>query len=235
MKFIKIGIAMVLLGGAMFGSARAQDTASANKSPFSFNTDLVTSYVWRGSLLNNMPNLQPYFSYTKGGFQCGAWGSVSATGDFSEVDLSASYTLSKFNFLVTDYYVLSDFPDKNYFDYWDNTTGHSLEGSLSFDGVDKFPLKLSASAFFYGNDKDTLGKTYYSTYIEAKYSFSNLDVFVGFTPMKGSYADGAGVVNAGITLNKEIKITDHFSVPAFISLITNPAKENVFLVAGFTF
>jgi len=216
-------------------SVRSQDTSHVKKSPLSFNTDIVTSYLWRGLLFSGMPNIQPYFSFSKGGFQCGSWGSVSATGDYSEIDLSASYMLGNFNLLATDYYVLSDFPNANFFDYSNKTTGHSIEGTLSFEGTEKIPLTILASVYLYGADKDTLGENYYSTYFEACYSFSNLDVFVGITPWKGLYSDGAGVINAGLKLNKEIKITDKFSLPAFISLVANPRAEKLYLTAGVTF
>jgi hypothetical protein len=40
------------------------------------------------------------------------------------------------------------------------------------------------------------------------------------------------VVNLGITVSKEIKISDSFSLPLTTSFIINPQAENVFLVLG---
>ncbi len=213
----------------------AQDSLSKKKSPFSFNTDLVTSYVWRGQEFSRTPNLQPYLTFKKGGFQFGSWGSGSISGDYKEVDLFASYTLSNFSITATDYYSFYGYPKENYFDYSKNTTIHLFEGSISFLGTKKFPLTILASAFIYGLDKDTKGNNYYSSYFEAGYSFSNINVIIGVTPKKGYYGSGMGVVNAGIKLNKEIKITNTYSIPASISLLCNPMSEKIFLVAGFTF
>ena len=163
----------------------AQD--SLTKKPFSFNTDLVSSYVWRGSLVDQTPNLQPYFSFSKNNFECGSWGSVAVNGDYSELDLYAAFAPGKFAFMVTDYYVLSDNPEKNYFDYANKSTSHTIEGSVGFTVSEKVPLTLSANTYFYGsdNDSDTSGTRLYSSYVEASYSFSNLDLILGVTPWKG--------------------------------------------------
>jgi hypothetical protein len=39
-------------------------------------------------------------------------------------------------------------------------------------------------------------------------------------------------VNLGLTVSKDIKITDKFALPVFGSFITNPEAENVFFVFG---
>jgi len=41
-----------------------------------------------------------------------------------------------------------------------------------------------------------------------------------------------GVINLGLTVSKDIKITDKFTLPVFGSFITNPESENVFFVFG---
>jgi len=43
-----------------------------------------------------------------------------------------------------------------------------------------------------------------------------------------------GFVNIGITLSKEITISDDFSLPVCCSLITNPQAENIYMVFGFS-
>jgi hypothetical protein len=58
---------------------------------------------------------------------------------------------------------------------------------------------------------------------------------VGFTPFEGYYGTSLGVVNAGINAHKEFKITEKFQLPVFVSLITNPQKENIYFVAGVGF
>jgi len=48
----------------------------------------------------------------------------------------------------------------------------------------------------------------------------------------GENSDDFGIVNLGITLAKEIQITDKFSLPVSGSLITNPTAESIFIVFG---
>lgn len=232
--FYKI-LASTIFFGVLITHAYAQDSLSKKESPFSFNTDIVSSYIWRGSMISNVPNIQPYFSFSKKGIEIGSWGSAAINGDYSELDIYAAYTFKTFKLLVTDYYVFSGYDDENYFSYANNKTAHSFEGTLSFTGTDKLPLKILAATFFYGYDKNISGNNYYSTYFEATYSFKDIDIILGATPSEGLYADDAGLVNAGFTAHKEIKITEHFSIPSTFSLMANPSAEKVFFVAGFTF
>jgi hypothetical protein len=214
-------------------SAEAQDSIAKKKSPYSLNSDFVTSYLWRGMQISNVPNIQPYMSFAKGGFQAGAWGSLSINGEYSELDLNVSYTIRNLVLTVSDYFVLSDYQG-DYFNYSNNTTGHSFEGSIMFKGTEKLPLQILAATFFYGSDVDYYGKRYYSTYFEATYSFPEIDLILGVSPWKSIYSSGFGVVNTGLRLNKEIKITKDISIPVNLSIIANPVDENIFLVAGFT-
>ena len=47
--------------------------------------------------------------------------------------------------------------------------------------------------------------------------------------------DGFAVTSLSLTASKEIAITDKFSLPVFGQVTFNPAKEDVFLVFGFSF
>ncbi len=71
-----------------------------------------------------------------------------------------------------------------------------------------------------------------STYFELVYSFSILDIFLGAG--KGFYTtDGKfNIVNLGISVSKNIKITEKFSLPVSASFITNPQAEKVHFVFG---
>jgi hypothetical protein len=217
------------------GSLIAQDSLK-NESTLSVNADLVSRYVWRGSILGDAkPNIQPYITFCKSGFSAGAWGSSSVGGNYNEVDLFASYNIKYFTLLVTDYFTDYEAASKmHYFDYGDSTTLHSFEGALSFDGTEKIPLKILAAVYFYGYDKDSLGENYYSTYLEAAYTASihetEVGISLGFTPMEGLYGSEPGVVNIGISALREIKITDKFSLPVQGSLIVNPQTENIWFV-----
>ncbi len=93
--------------------------------------DIVSRYVWRGLDYGASPNIQPTLSLTAGGFEVGGWGAISTLGTYSEVDLYAKYTISKFSLGVTDYFFPGDgVPSSDGLKYynWDNTTtGHSKE------------------------------------------------------------------------------------------------------------
>jgi len=138
---------------------------------------------------------------------------------------------------VTDYF----FPDatvsmNDYFDYQDTTTGHIFEANVGFNGTEKVPLYFNANYNFYGADKDD------SWYFELGYNGTckivDYSLFVGATTGKGIYltpgADGFSVVNVGLGVSKDIRITEKWSLPVFAQLITNPQAQNIFFVFGFS-
>lgn len=173
-------------------------------------------------------------------------------GHYAECDLFVAYTVKWFTIGVTDYFFpngLSPNNGNNYFNYKKGVTGHTFEGNLSFNGTEKLPLTFSANMLFYGNDpgKDSTGaytdtdKNNFSTYFEAAYTFNiskinvSLKPFIGGIPFGSAwYGDKAGIVNLGLTASKAIKITEHYSIPVYTSIITNPQKESIFLVFGLT-
>ena len=240
------------------------ETKTAQPAAFSFGADVVSRYVWRGTDFGNSPAIQPNVSFSVAGFKIGAWGSYSfgpyskkindsttmTVGNFVESDLSISYTLKGFTVMVTDYFFpnpLSPNVDNNYFNYKNETTGHTFEASLSYAGPDKFPIQLYAGMHFYGDDKcqDSTGvcgagdKNNYSIYLEAAYQFTvkgiGVKPFIGGIPYESSwYGPSAGIVNLGVTVSKSIKITDSFSLPLYTSIITNPQSQSVFFVFGLT-
>ncbi len=215
---------------------------TANGQGFKVGSDFVSRYVWRGMDFANSPSIQPTLSYTtKCGFEIGYWGAYSTTAvNYQETDLYLSYTIKDvISITVTDYF----FPmgdslsiNNHYFEYGEDKTGHILEGNLTFNGLKNFPVYLSLNYNLYGADKDN------SFYGEIGYNGSvgtyEYSVFLGVTPGKGIYlpdgSDEFSVVNVGLTISKEVKITDTFSLPVMGSLIFNPQAENIFLVFGFS-
>ncbi|HRW96680.1 MAG TPA: hypothetical protein P5104_04055 [Bacteroidales bacterium] len=209
---------------------------SQSEGNFDLGADFVSRYVWRGSDFANSPSIQPYVSYSVKSFQAEIWGAFATTTDYQEVDLVLSYMINEmFTFQLTDYF----FPNgtnfnNNYFDFSKKTTGHLMEGTIAFEGTDEIPLRVSANYNFYGNDPDK------SWYFEMGYSGTvsefSYEIFLGATPGKGVYlpdgSDGFKIINTGFSLSKEIKITDHFSLPVSGALIVNPQAENLFFVLG---
>jgi len=173
-------------------------------------------------------------------------------GNYSEIDLYLSYTYRWFTIMVYDNFAMDGLnPNKGnrYFDWNTKTTGHTLEAILSFDGTEKVPLQVLFSLFFYGEDKtkgeDGLygsgNKNNYSTYFELAYTFDispigvELEPFIGGTSSGGSwYGPYGGIINVGLFARKDIRITQSYSLPVEIALITNPQSQSAFLVFGIT-
>jgi hypothetical protein len=196
------------------------------------------------------------------GFKAGFWGSyglgqyskqindtvVVNMGNYAEFDFYLSYTLKGFTIMAYDYFLpnsLDPNSGNRYFDFKNNTTGHTIEVCISWAGPEKFPLQLFAGTLVYGADKgkDSTGvygagnDNNFSTYFEAAYQFNvkgfGVKPFIGGIPFGSSwYGPSAGIINAGCTVSKSIPITKDYSLPVFGSIITNPQAESVFLVFG---
>lgn len=223
----------------------AQD---ASTKTLKVNADFVSSYIWRGTICDLSPNIQPTLAFNKGGFEIGAWGSTNLSGTYKELDLYALYSLKGFTIGVFDYYWPTTWSEQNYFKYDKEITGHIFEGMLKYTGPEKLPLTITAANWFYGDDKFSAadypddsskwGNNRYSTYFELLYplkiSDNKLEVFIGMTQQKGYYGDGLGIINAGFTGYRDIKITDNFTLPVKASIITNPQAEKIYFVLGIT-
>ena len=228
--------------------------------------DLISRYIFRGTDYGNSPAIQPNFSFSVCGFKIGAWGSYGFSswsrkindstiinmGNYAEFDLSISYTFKWFTIGLTDYFFpnpLNPNEANNYFNYKNATTGHAMEGSLSFAGPENFPIQVFVGTFFYGADKckDSacvygMGReNNYSTYIEIAYIFKithagvDMKPFIGATPFGSSfYGKNAGFINVGFTATKSIRFSDKFSLPVYVTLAANPSSQNVFFVFGLT-
>lgn len=233
--------------------ARQDEKGPSNPVQFNLGADLVSRYIWRGKDYGNSPAIQPNISFSFAGLKIGAWGSYGViyrenTGNYSEFDPYISYTWKWFTIGVTDYFYPNGITPNNnnrYFNYNSKTTGHTFEGSLTFTGPIKFPLQVYAGTLFYGADKgkDSTGvyelgtKNNYSTYFEVSYPFLvkgiGVKPFVGSIPFgSGWYGTYGGVVNAGLTLSKSIKISKEYELPVYASVISNPQAQSVFLVLG---
>ncbi len=228
---------------------------SQDESPISLTTDIYSRYVWRGTDFGSSPSIQPGFEFAKSGFTIGAWGAYTTNINFpaqeADIYLGYSFLNEMLSITVTDYFFPTDGAENSYFDYGNSTT-HFFEASLSFNGTDDLPISFLVGTVFYGNDKDRNNDNRFSTYCELAYSPEikgmPFSVFCGLNllapadedlnmlvPVNGLYGNKAGVVNLGVSATKNIDITEKFTLPLSVSIITNPMKGNLFLVAGFSF
>lgn len=246
MKKSLVCISILLFACSMVNSQSAVAKDNLERSRFSFDlgADLVSRYIWRGMPLSLNSNIQPFVSVSHSNFSFGAWGSYSFSSGYSETDLFLTYDIGSFTFGIYDYFNEdeSDLSFNDYGNFRNNDTidtPHTLEGSLTFNGTDDFPFSLTVATFFYGADKDENNKNFYSTYLEAAYTLSldesEIRFFLGGTPGKGYYSEKAAIVNTGVTVSHNLKISDSFSLPVYTSLVVNPDADDVFLVLGLTF
>jgi hypothetical protein len=234
-------LTLLLFSGIYIFAQDSTDT-DEKKMEIDFGADLVSSYIWRGIQFSEGPNIQPGIALKKGEFECGIWGSSNFTTNFYEIDLFASYTLKGFTIGIVDYFLMDNNAintKSNYFDYSKNTTNHFIELSIGYENPGKYPFRLMVSSFVYGADRDLNNNNYYATYIEFGYILNteklNFDFFIGGTINDNFvYLNDKGIIYLGFKVEKGIEINDKFSLPVYLSFVTNPVRENVFLVFGIT-
>ena len=202
--------------------------------------DVVSSYIWRGQDLGSV-SLQPTLGVAYKGLSLTAWGSVglSDPADTKEFDLTLGYTAGGFNIGITDYWFNSGLdPENRYFKYDAHGTNHVFEANIGYDfGLASVQWYTNIS----GNDganKD--GKRAYSSYVEANVPFKLASVdwtaTAGAVPFATDFygTNGFAVTNLALKAEKEIKVTDTFSIPLFGQVVANPCSQKAYLVLGFT-
>jgi hypothetical protein len=255
----KIQLTICLIAILCMTSIQARSQATV-----SFGADLMSRYIWRGLDLGGpSPSIQPglKFSYTTKNeihnITVGAWGAYCFSGTVNEeIDMFASYTLyNMVSLTVTDYFFpgLNTGEKNKYYVYSADSTGHVFEGAISFNGTKKVPITFMFAMNFYGNDArkmindSTEGKIVMSKYIEVGYKHSfklfDFNAWIGaaldkpvpeYSPVGYYQNTRAGIINIGIKAAKNIKITEHYSLPVQCQLITNPMQQKIWLVFGFT-
>ncbi|MFN3556314.1 MAG: TorF family putative porin [Bacteroidales bacterium] len=214
---------------------------SKGQGPVTVETELVSSYVWRGIQFSPSPAIQPALTFSSGNetFFAGAWGSFSLGRYFSEIDLFAGFSAGAFTFSVYDYFVLPDTEEYNYFDFRRTHTGHALEGVIEFTGPENFPVEVTWGTFFYGDDLTEDEKPMFSSYLEVCYPFElgdhSLSVFAGLTPWQSMYAEKAALVNVGLSATRSLQVNQSYSIPLTASLMVNPWDKKTWFVLAVGF
>ncbi|MCB2194316.1 MAG: hypothetical protein KQH79_00555 [Bacteroidetes bacterium] len=202
--------------------------------------DFRTMHIWRGSATSYTPTFEPSFEITRNNYTTGIWFAQSIDGNYTELDLYFSYNVKNFSFTIYDYYCPPSIEtSKEITNYDKYTTKHTIELNAAFNGTKQLPIKLLVATMVYGDDINSdNNKNYYSTYVELGYSTvideNALDIFVGFNTFESYYGDDFGIVNAGLTTSRNLKIYKSFEVPVQASIITNPMANSLFLNFGFT-
>ena len=215
-------------------------TTHAQEIETTISGDIVSNYIWRGQDLGNV-SLQPTLGIGYKGFSLSAWGSVglSDPADTKEFDLTLGYTVGGLNIGITDYWFNAGLdPENRYFKYDAHGTNHVFEANIGYD------FGLASVQWFTniaGNDgvnKD--GKRAYSSYVEVAVPFKVATVDWTATAGAVPYATdfygttGFAVTNVSLRADKEIKVTDSFSIPVFGQVTGNPCSQKAYLVFGIT-
>ena len=197
-----------------------------------FGSDIMSSYVWRGTQFGGGAHIQPWMELNFGSFTGGFWGSFPTTnnGGGNELDLYLSYSFKNYEtkekfleFTLTNY----SFPLEN----GTYKPGEGLFETNYFEvsGLVKLgPVNLMLGYF-------TKIK---SLYIETSFSTGPIEFGFGYgydskTPF---YVNGeSGLCSLSVNGSKEIKFTDDFSLPVSSSFVYNPQSEAAFLVFGMSF
>ena len=222
---------LALLCAVLPFTAQAQDKVEAD-----FGASLVSNYIWRGLKLSGA-SIQPEASVSYKGFYAFGWGSVSITEDsYNEINLGVGYNKGGFTAEFTD--IWSD-EGIGFFHYGAHNTEHVFRLLVGYD----FGLaSLEWDTNLLGCDGLTpKGKRAYSSYLLAKVPFKlatiDWSAQVGLTPWATTSYESTGfaVCEVGLKAAKELKITDHFSLPLFSQLIFVPHLEDAYFVFGTSF
>lgn len=216
---------LILMVGVLFlVETRAQE--------LSVSVDFVNRYVWRGVEYGSSPSIQPTIEFSKGIFTIGAWGayatsSTEGAGYYAEADLYASLSFENgLSIGITDYY----YPGTSWFEFEDETSSHALELNMGY-AIGKFSL---GGNYIFNDSRYGAGAEGGDLYFELGYASGPFSAFLGggdgWHTTDGSFQ----VCNMGIGAEKELKITDTFSIPLSGSVILNPNTEQLFLVVGFS-
>ena len=199
--------------------------AQESGSSLDIGVDFASRYVWRGLEFSDSPVIQPYAEYSSGNFTLGIWASYETGGQVigQEFDFYASYAIGAVSLGFTDYAFPVDGASDGYF----SMKNHIGEATISFDGVEKFPLTLMFGINVYNDDEN-------SVYAELGYPFkigeTQLSAFVGAGNEIYSTDGDFTATNFGFSASKDIKITDSFSLGVSASAIFNPDTEDAYLV-----
>lgn len=212
----------VLLG---FVNLNAQTESSTS---FDAGADIVSNYIWRGTKFGTGPAIQPYVEFSAGNFAIGSWGSFGFTdNEAAEADLYLSYGFDfGLSIGLTDYY----YPGTSYFDYSSASGSHGFEVNLGYE-ISGF----SIGANYMLNEAPGAGTAGGDMYFELGYSFESVSLFAGGGDGWHTSTGDFALCNIGLSVSKEIQITEKFALPLSGSMIWNPDKEQYYVVAGISF
>lgn len=217
-------------------------SAEKADSCFYVQADLANRWIWRGAAYSEAPVIQPSLGYTSGNINLTIWGSYPIERRaYSEIDFMFEYRVSSgFSVGFVDYFAINDSvgAKHDFFNMKRETTCHMLDIYGICQPVEKIPVSFLCSLWFWGADRDSTGKQYMSSYVEAKYEKhvgrATASLFAGMTFGEGFYASRPAVVNIGVGVSKPLTLGKLASIPAKMEFVLNPYTQNAYFNAIFT-
>ncbi len=231
-KMMTIGLAAVFAAG--FASAQ-EDVVMVGQpvsggATISAEAALLSSYVWRGQVINNDAVIQPQVTVAQGDFSLNVWGNhdlvegtAGKTGEFTEIDLTLAYSLPvEINEMTFDVGLINyNFPNTT-----DSDTGNAVESTTEIfvaATFQSFKDWFIPSITLFG-DIDEVRGTYVLFDVVAPYQVSEyfaieggLSAGYGNTSYNTSYwADeaDAGFNDYNIYANAAYEIADNVTISA---------------------
>lgn len=239
---------IVALTGILWGGAVASEKVTVTTG-----VDFYNRYVWRGLDIANTPSIQPSLALGYAGIEFGTWGAYALSNNASESDeidfwLSYSKELESgvsFTAVVTDYYYpnagIGMFNFNNYDAVKDDTIpdpgAHIVELGLSISGPASFPVTLSG----YINVHNEAGN---NAYVQLDFPVMVGESEVGFfcgvaggSKDNPDYygTDDLNVINLGMSVGRDLTVSESLSLPLNVTLIINPNAEISHLLVGLSF
>lgn len=230
--------------------------AAQNKAEVNVGVDFYNRYVWRGLDIAATPSIQPSIALSCGGFEFGSWGAYTLSNQASEsdeIDFWLGYTFDLSNdasigLTIIDYYFPNagyDFFNFNSYDdfevdeFNDTTYGgaHTIEIGASYTGPKSFPITISGFINFHNDEGNN---TYFQVDYPVNVNGTDLTLFCGATggSKENPYYYGADqfeFINLGVTANRDIVVSDSFTMPLSVSFVLNPNDEISYLLVGMSF
>ena len=236
-----LGLCLCLYAGAQETPAVKADSVKQKRDiPVDINLQIRSMYIWRGFKVSNAPitDVDMHYNLTKDkALRVGVWGGASFTGDYKEFDYFVSYSKNNYSFSIWDVNNFSDYPDADLFSYNPKNTSHFIDVRAGYKFGDAFPLSVDWTTIILGRDTHVKANgdlsNSYSNYAELGYRLfkegsTELHVFVGggfaFGRDKNFYGDKPNIVNAGLTINKDL-ILFNYHMPIAATAMFNPEKK----------
>jgi len=193
---------------------------------WSLGTDLVSSYIWRGTRQGRGPHIQPYVEYSAGPVTGGVWGTFDFHG-YREVDLYLAFDLTGgFSVSLQDYW-MADLP---WTDFSAGSGSHVLEAGVGYESDN-----VSLAASYVINEAGGAGSYGGDIYLESRISFNYFTVIMGAGNGWHTEDGRFTVCCVGLETGLDIPVTASFNIPVTAQMVYNPDSRMMFVTAGLSF